>query len=213
MAQIRLAVRQLVEFLLEGGDIDSRFAGFDRANEGARIHRRLQKQAGEGYRAEVPLRFTRTVCGIEYALEGRADGIFEEEGRTVLDEIKTTARPSAEITEEMNPCHWAQGMVYAALYGRQQNLERLDVRLTYFQVDEETIVRFQRSFALAELEEFLDRLLLDYAPWARRQLDWAGRRQESLRALAFPYPAYRPGQRALAGEIYRACRQGREGRK
>ena len=213
MAQIRLAVRQLVEFLLEGGDIDSRFAGFDRANEGARIHRRLQKQAGEGYRAEVPLQFTRTVCGIEYALEGRADGIFEEEGRTVLDEIKTTTRPSAEITEEMNPCHWAQGMVYAALYGRQQNLERLDVRLTYFQVDEETIVRFQRSFALAELEEFLDRLLLDYAPWARRQLDWAGRRQESLRALAFPYPAYRPGQRALAGEIYRACRQGREGRK
>ena len=46
MQQIRLAVRQLVEFLLQTGDIDSRFAGFDRANEGARIHRRLQKQAG-----------------------------------------------------------------------------------------------------------------------------------------------------------------------
>ena len=43
MEQVRLAVRQLVEFLLQSGDIDSRFGGFDRANEGARIHRRLQK--------------------------------------------------------------------------------------------------------------------------------------------------------------------------
>ena len=209
MAQIRLAIRQLVEFLLQSGDIDSRFAGFDRANEGARIHRRLQKQAGEGYRAEVPLTLTRTVGGVEYTLEGRADGIFEEDGQTVIDEIKTTARPSAEITEEMNPCHWAQGMVYGAIYAGQQGLDTLSVRLTYFQIDEEKILRFTRRFTRGELEEFLDRLLADYAPWARRQLDWAAQRTGSLNALSFPYPAYRPGQRALAGEIYRACRQGR----
>lgn len=209
MAQIRLAIRQLVEFLMQRGDIDSRFAGFDRANEGARIHRRLQKQAGEGYRAEVPLTLTRTVGGVEYTLEGRADGIFEEDGQTVIDEIKTTARPSAEITEEMNPCHWAQGMVYGAIYAGQQGLDTLSVRLTYFQIDEEKILRFTRRFTRGELEEFLDRLLADYAPWARRQLDWAAQRTGSLNALPFPYPAYRPGQRALAGEIYRACRQGR----
>ena len=55
MSDIRLPIRQLVEFLLRSGSIDSRFAGFDRALEGARIHRRLQKAAGEGYAAEVPL--------------------------------------------------------------------------------------------------------------------------------------------------------------
>ena len=49
MPAFRLPVRQLVEFLLRTGSIDSRFTGFDRANEGARIHRRLQKAAGEGY--------------------------------------------------------------------------------------------------------------------------------------------------------------------
>ena len=54
MSDIRLPIRQLVEFLLRSGSIDSRFAGFDRALEGARIHRRLQKAAGEGYAAEVP---------------------------------------------------------------------------------------------------------------------------------------------------------------
>lgn len=57
VAEIRLAVRQLVEFLLRSGDIDSRFAGFDRALEGARIHRRLQKQGGRGVRCRsIPQR-------------------------------------------------------------------------------------------------------------------------------------------------------------
>ena len=51
MAQVHLSVRQLVEFLLQTGSIDSRFSGFDRAAEGARIHRRLQKAAGKGYDA------------------------------------------------------------------------------------------------------------------------------------------------------------------
>ena len=41
---IRLPIRQLVEFLLRTGSIDSRFTGFDRANEGARIHAGCKKQ-------------------------------------------------------------------------------------------------------------------------------------------------------------------------
>lgn len=49
--QIRLAVRELVEFVLRRGSIDSRFSGFDRANEGSRIHRKLQKAAGDSYKA------------------------------------------------------------------------------------------------------------------------------------------------------------------
>ena len=206
MAEVKLSVRELVEFLLRTGSIDSRFAGFDRANEGARIHRKLQKAAGEGYQAEVFLSETREVDGIPFTIEGRADGIFQsEDGVTVIDEIKTTAIPTDEIQEDGNPCHWAQGMVYGALYGRQQGLDRLDVRLTYYQIDTDEVFRFLRHFTLGELEAFLQDLLGQYAPWAQRQLAWKERRSESLSALAFPFPAYRPGQRALAGEVYRAC--------
>ena len=214
MQQIRLAVRQLVEFLLQTGDIDSRFAGFDRANEGARIHRKLQKQAGEGYRAEVFLSGSRELDGIRCTVEGRADGIFTDgEGRAVIDEIKSTTVPAEEITGEMNPCHWAQGMVYAALYTAQEDLAEAAVRLTYYQVDDDKIFYFTRQFSRAELEEFLLGLLRQYLPWARRQLDWNAARTACLRAMRFPYPSYRPGQRALAGEVYRACKTGREAGK
>lgn len=54
-----LPVRQLVEFLRRVGSIDNRFTGFDRANEGARIHRKLQRAAVKehaDYAAEVFLR-------------------------------------------------------------------------------------------------------------------------------------------------------------
>ena len=209
MAQLRLPIRQLVEFLLRTGSIDSRFTGFDRANEGARLHRKLQKAAGESYEAEVFLSAERTVEDITFTIEGRADGIFTENGLVTIDEIKTTAIPTDEITEDMNPCHWAQGMLYAAIYGQQNGLERLAVRLTYYQIDTDEIVRFTRKFSIDELEAFFLDLLRQYLPWARRQLDWNTRRNQSLRELKFPFATYRPGQRALAGEIYRACAAGK----
>ena len=200
MPAFRLPVRQLVEFLLRTGSIDSRFTGFDRANEGARIHRKLQKAAGEGYAAEVFLSGEREAAGIPFTIEGRADGIFTDEaGVTVIDEIKTTAVPADDIAEDMNPCHWAQGMVYGAICAQQRELETLDVRLTYYQIDTDEIIRYTRHFSAAELDAFLNDLLRQYLPWARRQLDWVEARDRSLGALQFPFPAYRPGQRALAG--------------
>ena len=214
MPTIRLSVRELVEFLLRTGSIDSRFTGFDRANEGARIHRRLQKAAGEGYAAEVFLTAERTMEGIGFTIEGRADGIFtDEDGTVVIDEIKTTAAPTDAITEDMNPCHWAQGMVYGAICAEQRELETLDVRLTYYQIDTDEIIRYTRHFSAAELDAFLNDLLRQYLPWARRQLDWVEARNRSLWALQFPFPAYRPGQRALAGEVYRACAAGKAEQK
>ena len=165
MPEIKLAVRQLVEFLRKTGSIDSRFTGFDRANEGARIHRRLQKAAGEGYAAEVFLTQTREVSGIAFTIEGRADGIFEDEhGTTVIDEIKTTALPIEELREDGSPCHWAQGMVYGAIYAKQKALDALDVRLTYYQIDTDEIVRYTRHFTAAALDAFFEGLLRDYVP-------------------------------------------------
>ena len=68
MATVHLPIRQLVEFLLRTGSIDSRFTGFDRALEGAHIHRKLQKAAGDGYQAEVFLSVERQAEDITFTL-------------------------------------------------------------------------------------------------------------------------------------------------
>lgn len=207
MDSIHLSVRELVEFLMQTGSIDSRFTGFDRAMEGARIHRKLQKQAGPEYQAEVYLKQEYTIEEITYQIDGRADGVFVNENNiTTIDEIKTVTVPLSHIQEDSYPVHWAQGKVYAAIYASQNNLEQIAVQLTYYQVEEETILRFCRVFALDELQEFVQNLLQEYTPWAKRASSWAVKRNASLQALTFPFSAYRAGQRALAAGVYRTLR-------
>lgn len=209
---LTLPIRQLVEFLLRSGSIDSRFTGFDRANEGARLHRKLQKAAVKDfpdYAAEVSLTQEYGCCDIEYTLEGRADGIFTgTDGVTTVDEIKTTTLPSDQITGEQSPEHWAQAKIYAAIYARQHQLSLIRVRLTYYQVDEEQTFYFVKEYTADTLEFFVQDLLTQYAPWAKRAAQWRDDRQEGLRRLTFPFPEYRAGQRALIKAVYETCRDG-----
>ena len=56
---IRISVRNLVEFILRSGDLDNRRGG--RADReamlaGGRLHRKIQRQMGASYQAEVALK-------------------------------------------------------------------------------------------------------------------------------------------------------------
>lgn len=210
MEPVLLSVRRLCEFLLRSGDLTGASSGgFDRALEGARLHRKFQKQAGEGYEAEVTLKEEFLRGEVLFLLEGRADGVFrDEEGLTVVDEIKTHTLPAEDVAEDMEPLHWAQGLCYGALLMRREGIKSCAVRLTYVQAESEEVRRFQREYTLEEAERFLFDLLDRYAPWARAQRDWAAGRGEDLRALTFPFPQYRPGQYRLAGAAYRCFRDG-----
>ena len=115
---IRISVRDLVEFIMRAGDLDERYAGApeDAMLEGARMHRKLQREAGPDYTAEVPLSIYYPVTLMEddaYVLvEGRADGVFWGvdpdnpifgEAWTI-DEIKTTYRKVSKM-KEPEPVH------------------------------------------------------------------------------------------------------------
>lgn len=203
MEAVKLSVRGLVEFVLRCGSIDSRFSGFDRANEGSRIHRRLQKAAGKNYTAEVAMKAVRTVDGIEYRLDGRADGVIDEgEGGFVIDEIKTTAAPTQLLTADFNPLHWAQAKCYAAFLCADRSLAHAAVQLTYYQVDTGEIIRHRQAYSAAELEAFLLDTLHLYTPWAQMEADWRAVRNASIQSLRFPFAHYRAGQYELARAVY-----------
>ena len=210
MDAVQLSVRQLVEFLLLTGSIDSRFSGPDRALEGARIHRWLQKKEGPDYQPEVYLRWEQTVEEVPYRIDGRADGVYPApDGVICIDEIKTTTLPCEQITPDHSPVHWAQAKVYAAILAAQKGLSEMGVRLTYFQVDEERLFRFEERYSADELQEFFLDLLRQYAPWAKRSAAHHEARGVSLRGLTFPFDGYRAGQREMAAMVYRAMRDGK----
>lgn len=203
---VSLSVRGLVEFVLRGGSIDSRYAGADRMAEGSRIHRRLQKAAGEQYKAEVSMKAVRIVDGVEYRLDGRADGVITESDGIVIDEIKSTAVPAEYLTEDFNRLHWAQAQCYAAFYCADYGLEQITVQLTYFQIDTGDIIRHRKAFSAYELETFLTDTLRLYTRWAELLTQWRTVRNSSIAPLAFPFPTYRAGQRTLAATVYRCIR-------
>ena len=209
---LTLPIRRLVEFLLRTGSIDSRFTGFDRALEGARLHRKLQRAAVKeypDYQAEAALKQNYTCADIAYTLEGRADGIFtDKDGTPTIDEIKTTTLPPEFITGEQNPEHWAQAQIYAAIYARQQGLPAMRVRLVYYQVDENLEFTFNHDYSADALDAIVTDLLTQYAPWAKRSAEWQRMSRASRQALPFPFASYRPGQRAMMNAVYKTCTEG-----
>ena len=199
---IHVSVRNLVEFILREGDIDNRVARAkpDAMQEGSRIHRMIQKRMGIEYEAEVPLKFCVEYDHYNVEVEGRADGIIRRNDLVIVDEIKGTYRDLKYITEPA-PVHLAQAMCYAYFLACAEDLEQVDVRLTYCNMDTEEVKYFQEKYSFVSLRSFFDGLMEEYKKWSDYEYEWKQVRKESIRALAFPF-AYREGQKELAGHVY-----------
>lgn len=233
MQELHTSVRNLVEFILRGGDIDNRSGRMitDAMMEGSKIHRKIQRSMGENYQAEVPLALTIEAEEYMLVIEGRADGIAygefpnqnsEKEAYTqdtfldrtdkseemvYIDEIKGVYRNVATMEAPVY-VHKAQAMCYAYIYALQNHLDQIGVQMTYCNLDTEDVKLFQEVFAWDTLADWFGNLIAEYRKWADWQIMWRRKRQESIQNLEFPYP-YREGQRKLVGDVYRTIRRGK----
>lgn len=201
--EVRVSVRSLVEFILRHGDIDNRYktAPENAMQEGSRIHRMIQRRMGAEYQAEVSLKYTQVTESYVLVVEGRADGILRHEGTVTIDEIKGTYRDLARLTAPAR-LHIAQARCYAYMYGLQQNLEKVRVRMTYCNMETEELKYFYEEYSFEELEKWFQELISAYRKWADYTCEWRAIRQGSIQGLEFPFP-YRAGQRELAGNVYK----------
>ena len=203
---IRISVRNLVEFVLRSGDIDNRRSGNaqkDAMLAGGRIHRKIQKRMGSGYRAEVPLKHEVQDEEQEITLlvEGRADGIFTENGIPVIDEIKGMYTDISRLEEPIE-VHLAQAMCYGYFYCCDKDLDGIRLQMTYCNLETEEIKRFQTDRSREELETWFSSVVHEYFKWARYLYHHELTRDASIGHLEFPFP-YRAGQRDLVVSVYR----------
>ena len=204
--QVRISVRALVEFVLRSGDIDNRRSGAaqkDAMAAGTRIHKKIQKRMGGNYRAEVPLKYTvlDEEEDIELLVEGRADGIFEEDGIVTIDEIKGVYMDLERLTEPV-AVHMAQAMCYGFFYCCDRELDGVRIQLTYCNLETEEIRRFHEDRSREELEVWFRSVIHEYFKWARYLCHHELQRNQSINGLEFPFP-YREGQRDLAVAVYK----------
>lgn len=203
---IKISVRNLVEFVLASGDLESGFSTSTRNTDAIKIHQKLQKSSGEDYMSEITLRYLISKEDYDIEVSGRADGIIENETGVTVDEIKTTNRELELIEEDYNLLHWAQAKCYAFIYASQNELENMDVQLTYYHMDSGSIKRFKKSFTFNELKDFFSSLIEKYIYWSDKIIKWTQLRNISIKSLDFPFSSYRKGQRELAVKIYRIIR-------
>ena len=227
-SQIKISVRNLVEFIFREGDIDNRHGQSvspEAMLAGSRMHRRIQKRMGSDYHAEVPLKLVIGEENYDLVLEGRADGIqitsesereidyssnfnsmtIEEDMNVVIDEIKGVYLKLEQLAEPVR-VHKAQAMCYAYIFALQHDIERIGIQMTYVNLDTEEIKYFHEDFTFAALEEWFDDLIRAYKKWSDFQYAWRILRQESIQKLQFPFP-YRKGQKELAAGVYRTIKR------
>lgn len=206
---IRESVRNLVEFCLKKGDIDNRFSGGARATEGIRAHQKVQDDNSkiyENFEKEVYLTYEFELNKSLINIEGRADGIIIQEDRTIIEEIKSTYKSFAYI-DDLNEVHWAQAKVYALIYGKQNKLQEIYIRLSYMQLETTEIKSFEKKFDIKELEEFTLGILEEYEKFNILIFQQKSIRDVSIKILKFPFEKYREGQRKLINISYQTIKE------
>ncbi|WP_238916602.1 ATP-dependent DNA helicase [Clostridium sp. YIM B02555] len=206
---IKESVRNLVEFCLKQGDIDNRFSGSGRALEGTKAHQKLQEDNGniyKNYQKEVYLTHEFEMKKSVMNIEGRADGIINEEDKIIIEEIKSTYKNFAYI-DDSNEVHWAQAKVYALIYCEHNKIDTLHIRLSYVQLETDEVKSFERKFTLNELKEFTLKLLEEYERFSILIYKKMCNRNESIKDLEFPFEKYREGQRKLINIAYQTIKE------
>ena len=201
--KVRISVRNLVEFILRSGDLDnSRGSSGDKGAmlKGGRLHRKIQRSMKGNYQAEVSLKRESEYEDVIIQVEGRADGIFTEDGEFWIDEIKGTYG-NLQAMEVPVPVHRAQAMCYGWIYGEKEGLSQIGIQMTYSHLDTEDTRRFREIFSMEELKNWYQKLLDDYHKWISCSLSWKKERNVSMKDLQFPFP-YREGQREIVSGVY-----------
>ncbi|HOJ12124.1 MAG TPA: ATP-dependent DNA helicase, partial [Clostridiales bacterium] len=203
----RISVRNLVEFILRSGDINlGGYISSQMMHEGTMIHKKIQKEASDDYKAEVRLSLTREYNDYILEVSGIADGVVTTKEGVTIDEIKTVSVPLDYIDGDYSPMHWAQAKCYAYIHAAQSGIDKIYIRLTYFNTETKKMKYIIKEFSYCELESFFNELIRMYSIWSGFIVNHKKDRDDSISRLLFPYKSYRKGQRDLAVSVYYAIR-------
>ncbi len=204
---LKLAVRALAELVHRRGDLHAGLDGRTRAEEGIAAQRKLQRGRPGSYLRERPVSHSTVLAGVQVSLTGRIDGCDLEGPQLLVEEFKTTRAELERAHAHHASTHWAQARLYAGLLVEELGDGRgVELRLVYCHPQTLETRTFTRVESADDVRGFLTDTLADYERWLIRQRAHEVARDERLRSLEFPFPSFRPFQRAMARRVYRALR-------
>lgn len=202
-------VKPFVEFCCRRGDLGYTEAPAARAEQGQMAQRRVQASPPAGYRKEIAVETRCEHDNITLTLSGRIDGLWEADGELHLEEIKSTYFQPDTLPLPIYEVHQAQAICYAAMLPDTARYTRVWVRVTYFQLQDETVFIREQCFEVDAIQHMFDGWISKYCAWLKLLAHHRSSRDLWSRQLQFPFGHYRRGQRALAVTSWRYMRDGK----
>ncbi|HQR46219.1 MAG TPA: hypothetical protein PK598_09420, partial [Thermoanaerobaculia bacterium] len=187
--------------------------GFERLWIGQAVHRRVLAEFRDGvpgYETERGVKLSFPVDDYTAVLEGRLDGRFEEEGRVVVDEVKSLhfAEDLGKLAGSPRLARFETQLRWYLLAVARGEGREVAGRLVLADIETGATrlhaVAFDADAVLADLTERVRWLLAEVeAAHALSEV-----KRSEARELPFPFEEYRPGQLAMAAEVARAAATG-----
>lgn len=195
-----LGVRELVETVMQSGNLVPENNNFS-AWQGSKIHRELQHEHINNYQSEVYLKKVVSINHHDYQIDGRADGIFSQDGHDVIEEIKTSKPAFNNLNPAKLARYWGQVKIYGYFWCAQQHLNQIHLQLTYVQTSDYKITKQIKICKYDDLKNFFYSLIQQYASWLLFKDNLIQKRNNAIHQLTFPFKTYRKGQQTLMQKV------------
>ena len=202
---LSISVRELVEFIMRSGDIDNRSTsqvGIEAMLEGSRLHKWIQDSMDDNYHPEVSMKTIWDATDYSITVEGRADGVIIDDGRYIIDEIKTMYASLERMSKPLT-VHKAQAMCYGYMCVVKYDLKNIGIQMTYCNISDKTIKRFNYEYESEEIIKWFGELMEKYIRFTDFVFKKKDRVINSIQPLEFPFE-YRPGQKQVMSYVYSA---------
>ena len=203
-----ISVRELAEFVHRSGDINHRLDERLDLHEGLLAQHSYQarvKSNNDNYQTEKVLRGEFTGHGVRLKISGRADGVVLEPG-PLVEEIKASRIPAAEVHVRMGSVHMAQARIYAAMLLESEDFTKCSVQLTYVHPDSLQTETIAEEWMRDELQHFLNSTVDAYTEFLSRSLQRVQSRNQIAKEQPFPFTDVGAEQLRVARRAYVSMR-------
>ena len=152
----------------------------------------------ENYKSEVFLSFDCNFNEFEVHIEGRADGLIEQEDSVIVDEIKSCVGNLEDFHKRHENWHLGQAKVYAFMYCNEHKINDATVVLTYIsQEDNNVTKKYFYNYNFKELEIYFYDLLFEYLDFEKLVIRHKIDVRKGIENLNFPFESFNTNQEDL----------------
>ncbi|MCY0963898.1 ATP-dependent DNA helicase [Parathalassolituus penaei] len=200
-------VRELCEFAARRGSINGSFAPTPTAREGIAGHQWLQARYSNEFQAEY------TLGGVinDVELQGRLDLVRLPDATNSVPhiiEIKTFHGRYQRLSEGQKLLHLSQLRLYGALLCQRLNCNSIILEVVYVELNSRQTFPELHTATREELLAEAAQLCDIWKQWQRQEQAHRQQRNALLADLPFLASGFRPGQRDLSTDVYKAIYRG-----